>query len=441
MKKAKKTSHTTERPIPAPRMTRREARIAARLSAEQRETREVFLDRMKNAPPRLRLKPVRTRGYYRFAREYPAAVGTDGFRENRPPTQKLSRAGRVLTALLCVAAFCLAFIGAKTAMMISAQPGDTDYLATPADALAAHGIAALRISAEELAYYDAKGLKRMLDARGCNTALFEFKDAAGNIAFPTALARGSAGDAAIETAWETVAELESMNVRTAAYISCFRDSAALAYDDDLAVRDFDDPDDPLYDSSDSMWLDPYLPETAAYLTGLIAEAIDGGFSYVVLDNVCFPFDLGLRTAYFSGADVADQGENSILLDFLAQALSVTGTNQLILLCDVNGIAAGESDRDNRYGGSLLTCGAEVFAVDARVSLQPKDEPDPLGIFAYKDDVPNAFILSACSNAAFAAKTSEYVANPRVLACVERDVSTDALKELLDHTGLNDYIIW
>lgn len=492
MKKNKKPSPTTEQPTPAPRMTRREARIAARLSEEQRETQELFRARMKNAPRRMRLKTVRTKGYYRFAKEYPSDVGADGFRENRPPVKKLSKKGKLLAALLCVVVFCLGFICTRSAMLISLLPGDTDYLTTSTDAFAAHEIAALRFTADDLDYYSANDLKRVLDRYGCNTALFEFKDAAGRLLFPSAVAETDRNDAydedenydsygyydedgyyhdydedeeygyydddgyyhpydeedgengsgaAVDGAWKTVNELEDMGIRTAAYISCFRDSVAAAENGRWAVRDFDEPDEPLYDSSGYLWLDPYQPEVTAYLTGLMQEALNGGFSYIVLDNVSFPYDLGLQTAYFSGADVADRGENSILLDFLSQALDVTGTQQLILLCDVNGIAAEATNRDNRYGGSLLTCGAEVFAVDARVSLQPKDEPDPLGIFAYKDDVPNAFILSACSNAAFAAKTSEYVANPRVLACVERDVSTDALKELLDHTGLNDYIIW
>ena len=441
MKMTKKRAPKTEQPKPAPRMTRREARIAARLSEEQRETREVFRERMKNAPPRVRVRPVRTKGYYRFAKEYPSDVGADGFRENRPPAQRLSKGGRALAALLCLAVFCLGFIATRSAMLISLLPGDTDYLATPADALAAHGIAAMRFTAEELRDYGAGDFRRTLEEAGCNAALFEFKDADGYLAFPTVLARGSAGEGAVETAWETVAALEESGVRTAAYISCFRDSAAPAEEDDWAVRDFDDPDEPLYDSGGGMWLDPYLPETVAYLSGLIREAVDGGFSYVVLDNVCFPCDLGLRTAYFSGADVADRGENSILLDFLAQALDITGTKQLILLCDVNGLAADAMERDNRYGGSLLTCGAEVFAVDARLSLQPEDEPDPLGIFAYRNDVPTAFILSACAAAYTAAKESEYVGDARVLACVERGNDPVALQELLDHTGLNDYIIW
>lgn len=441
MKKKKKRTVPTEQPQPAPRMTRREARIAARLSEEQRETQEVFRQRMKNAPPRSRLRPVRTKGYYRFAKDYPAAAGTDGFRENRPPSQKLSAAAKWLVLLCCAIVFCCAFILTRSAMKISAMPGDADYLATPTDPLAAPGIRARHISAEELAGYSPMELKRLTEASGCNTALFELKDEAGNIVFPTELARGSAGDYTVENAWETVAALEALNVRTAAYICCFRDSAASAYDDKLAVMDFDDPDQPLVDSDGSLWLDPYLPETVEYLTGLMRVALEGGFSYVVLDHVSFPYDLGLRTAYFSGADVADQGENSILLDFLAQALDVTGTGQLILMCDVNGLTADAMARDNRYGGSLLTCGAEQFAVDARLSRQPEDEPDPLGLFAYKDDVPTAFILSVCSEANNAAKSSEYVDRARVMVCVDNDGNTPALRELLDHTGLEDYIIW
>ncbi|MBQ6119093.1 MAG: hypothetical protein IJK98_07655 [Clostridia bacterium] len=441
MKKKNKQKTAAEQTAPAPRMTRREARIAARLSEEQKETREVFRERMKNAPPRMRLKTVRTKGYYRFSREYPGDAGVDGYRTNKPPVRKLSGKGILLASLLCAAVFCLGFIVTRSAMLVSMLPGDADYLATFTDADAVHEIAAMRFTAEDLAYYGPGDLKRMLDEYECNTALFEFKDAAGYIVFPTELAKGAADDRIVENAWETVTGLEEMGVRTAAYISCFRDSAALSEDDGWAVRDFDNPDEPFYDADGAMWLDPYLPDAAAYLTGLMQAALDGGFSYVVLDNVSFPYGLSLTTPYYSGADVADKGDNSILLDFLAQALDVTGTKQLVLMCDVNGIAAEATNRDNRYGGSLLTCGAEVFAVDARIGMLPENEPDPLGIFAYKDDVPTAFILSACSKAADAAKASEYVSNPRVLVCVENDGNAGAMKELLSHTGLNDYIIW
>ena len=439
--KKKHVNKTQPRPS-APRRTRREAQEAARLSAEEKERRALFHERMKNAPPRVRLKTVRTKGYYRFAKEYPSDVGADGYRENRPPARRLSAAGRCLLALLCVAVFCLAFIAVRAAMLVSAAPGETDYLATGSDAVpVVPGLRALRFSAEDLRGGDTQAMKRTLEQYGCNAAVFELKDPDGNVVFPTELALGAAGENVAETAWDTVAALEQADVRTVAYISCFRDSAATAYDTGLAVMDFDDPDEPLRDPADSLWLDPYRPETAAYLTGLISEAIDGGFSYVVLDNVCFPYDLGLKTAYFSAADVADRGENSILLDFLAQALGVSGTGQLIVMCDVNGLASGEMGRDNRYGGSLLHCGAENFAVDARLSLQPADEPDPLGLFAYKDDVPVAFILSACAEAYNAVKQAENMGAARVLACVENDGRPDAMKELLAHTGLNDYIIW
>ena len=441
MKKKNKQKNAAEQTAPAPRMTRREARIAARLSEEQRETREVFRERMKNAPPRMRLKTVRTKGYYRFAKDYPGGVGVDGYRANKPPVRKLSVRGKLLAAALCVAVFCLGFIVTRSAMMVSFLPGDTDYLATVSDASAAPGVAALRFTAEDLGEYGPDDLKRMLDRYGCNTALFEFKDPAGYLSFPTELAGGVADDRVVEDAWDTVTALEGMGVRTAAYISCFRDSAAAEEHYDWAVRDFDAPDEPLYDADGAMWLDPYRPETAAYLTGLMQAALDGGFSYVVLDNVSFPYDLGLTTAYYEGADVADKGDNSILLDFLAQALNVTGTRQLILLCDVNGIAAEATNRDNRYGGSLLTCGAEMFAVDTRISLLPETEPDPLGIFAYRDDVPAAFILTACSEAVAAAKASEYVDDARVMVCVENDGDEEGVKELLSHTGLNDFIIW
>ncbi len=498
----KKRSSATEQPKSAPRMTRREARIAARLSEEQRERRNVFNERMRNAPRRMRVQTVRTKGYYRFAKEYPADRGADGFRENRPPVRRMSKLAKWLTVLACVAAFCVAFIGTRSAMLISAMPGDTDYMATPTDAMALHGIKALRFTAEELADSSAEQLKRKLDAAGCNVALFEYKNEAGQLAFSSTVGETvrddddgfdwfdgydgygyydedgyyqefydeyeeygyydedgdyhlydaydgydeeddgeNDGGEEVTGGWKTVGELEEMGIRTAAYISCFRDSAAASENESWAIRDFDEPDEPLYDSDGYLWLDPYQPEVTAYLTGLMQEALNGGFSYVVLDHVSFPYDLGLRTAYFSGADVADQADNSILLDFLAQALNVTGTKQMILMCDVNGLTADAMARDNRYGGSLLTCGAEVFAVDARLSMQPENEPDPLGLFSYKEDVPNAFILSVCSKAYEAAKDSEYVDDARVMVCVENDGNDAALKELLDHTGLEDFIIW
>ena len=56
-------------------------------------------------------------------------------------------------------------------------------------------------------------------------------------------------------------------------------------------------------------------------------------------------------------------------------------------------------------------------------------------------MPAAFILTACSEAVAATKASEYVDDARVMVCVENDGDEEGVKELLSHTGLNDFIIW
>ena len=420
------------------RSERRKARLAKRKAEETKDSEAVFLERMKSYPSGHSPKTLRTRGYYRFAKDYPTTVDAEGFRENLPPARKLPSGRKFIVFLLCAAVFCITCTGIFVGTALSEKPGDTDFTAVPKEQKY-DGIHAMRITYEEMLTDSPEEIAALLETEGCNTALFEFKDADGYVLFPVGESRGSSSVKTVENAWETVSALEAADIRTAAYISCFRDSAALADGISMAVRDFDNRESALIDNKDSMWLDPYMPEVTSYLKALIQKAVSGGFSYIVLDNVCFPCDLGLKTAYYSSKDIADHGETSVLLDFIAEALGMTGANQLIVMCDAYGFAVGDGIHNDRYGDALITCGAELFAADARLSYQISNVPDPLGIYTKIESMPTVFMLDVCSNALETVKSNEQTSNARVLACVEYD--NGAANDLLAHTGLKDFIIW
>ena len=81
----------------------------------------VFARRLKKAPSRKAPVTLRTRGYYRFTRDFPGSVDEDGLRENRQSKKRTAVRG-VLWALALLAVFCVSFTLSKTAWLVSNVP-------------------------------------------------------------------------------------------------------------------------------------------------------------------------------------------------------------------------------------------------------------------------------------------------------------------------------
>lgn len=440
MKKQNPTLQDADRKKHEENLLKRHKEELARKKAEkEKKNNEYFRKRVRAASSKKAPLTLRTRSYYRFAKEYPNAVDEKGYRENLPPVKKLTPAKKLLVFLLSAAVFCLSFTGVKVGLALSMR--DDPALTEGAGSEdGPDGIRVLHFTYNELRTGSAAVLAQLTEENGCSAALFEFKDEKGYVNFDVGSFLGASADRVVPGAWDTVKGLEEAGIRTFAYISCYKDTVAASARPRWAVTDYDHPSVPLTDSTGSAWLDPFNTEVSEYLNGLIEKACQGGFSYVILDNLGKPDGTGLTTPFYPAVNDTGSKINGAVTAFVRAAFKTAGKSSLVLMSDVYGITAGKEDTESRYGGTLLGTAARQFAVDARLSGAGESSYDPDGLYTYIREMPPVFILDSCLNSLHTVKDLENAAEYSLFVCTEKQNAPD-LSAFAEKTGMRNIIVW
>lgn len=410
---------------------RRRSREQEKRSAEQEQLR-VFVRRTKSASGKKAERTARTRAYYRFAREYPANVDAEGFRENEPPRKKKHAAA--LIALCAVLAFCLAFVLTKTGLLLSreapADAGETEQPPAQASLLGYY-----RFPYDVYAGGDTEAMRETLRANNCGAALFEIKSESGYVNLATesisvAGRRGAEPEA-------TLAALREAGVKTCAYISCFLDPLAAEWEPDMAV--LRDDGGVWADNAGDGWLNPFSVSARAYIARIVEAAADAGFDSVLLDHVCFSADSGTSMAYYPGEANSSLTRNGVLAAFVEEAVEAAGGAEVIVMCRYPAFDPVAAADLPGYGGSLLQTAAGALCADARLSRQQKNCSVGTAHFADPAAMPFVFTLAVGDYAA--GGVADSLSGADVLVCVEND---DALSETLEAvrlSGATGCVIW
>ena len=384
---------------------------------ESGERRAIFERRLKKASARKAPVTLRTRGYYRFTRDFPDNVDESGLRENRSGKKRAVVRG-ILWAIGLIAVFCVSFTLAKTAWMVSNEPPAVTVPAEPEDTQTA-AFRAVHFSREDMETATADSIKKTLADAGAATAVLEVKDAEGYVFVYDAL----------------IKDLRDLNVRTAAYINCFQDSYHTWNTPALAVRSLNENGGVWTDNSGAGWLNPFSAGAREMLLDTVKNAADAGFDYILLDNVCFPADSGSATAYYAGENEYTGTRNLVLRGFISDAVSAAGKAGTILLTRYTALDPDASpDRAPTYG-SLLDTAAGMLAADVRLSRQQKNVTVGEETFADPADIPYAFTLAVGE---FALHNAETV---RVLLCIENGEAAGEALKAADFAGVYGWILW
>lgn len=345
---------------------RREA-IKKAEDAREKESREVFEKKLEKASSKKAPVTSRTRGYYRFSRDFPSNTDENGFRENVPYSRKRRTRTIVFAVLGCILAFVIGFIPTKTAMYISDIPLDTSAPANAEDEEEA-AVRGMFVTYDELKANDSAAIIEKLKKNNLNCAVFEFKTDDGYCIFNTGSFVGSSADRRISTAFDTALAVKEAGYDIYAYISCFKDSCAPSSDYTYAVRSGSAEGGAWLDNSGSSWLNPYSSTAWEYITGIVKAAADGGFTDIILANVCFPTDSGETEAYFDGESTSGKSRNDILRLFVDSAVEAAGEAKVTVMCDLNAV---NSSGDNTQGGTdgcMFGTAADGVCILARSSL-------------------------------------------------------------------------
>ena len=398
-------------------LSRQQKRREQQKKGESGVRRAVFARRLQKASSRKAPVTLRTRGYYRFTRDFPGNVDESGFRENRPSKKRAVLRG-VLWALGLFAVFCLSFTLAKAAWLVSNEPPAVTEPAEPVNTEPA-AFQALHFSRSDPRIASADALLRALNAADAQIAVLEVKDAYGYIYVYDTL----------------IPQLHRMDISAAAYISCFQDSFHTWDTPALSVRTLNEYGGAWTDNSGAGWLNPFSAEARGILLDTVKSAADAGFDYILLDNVCFPADSGSASAYYAGESDYNGTRNQVLTGFISDAVSAAGKAATILLSRFSAFdAEAGADRAPTYG-DLLHTAAGVLAADVRLSGQPKNVTVGEETFADPADLPYAFTLAV---AEFTVKNAP---GSRVVLCMDNDRTAKEAVKAAEYAGVEGWILW
>ncbi len=419
------------------RLRKKKAAAKRERQSLDEQSREIFERKKASASDKKAPYTSRTRGYYRFSRDYPSNVDGNRFRENLRYGEKSLTRHALIAAVCCVLAFCAGFIPARTAMFISALPDEASTAAQTeqSDTLSLRGIL---ITYDEIKSGDTDAIISKLKTNGCDTAVFEFKNDGGYCIFDTGAFIGSSADRRIATAYDTVNAVKAAGYSTAAYISCFLDSCAPVSDYTYAVRSGSAEGGAWRDNSSRCWLNPFSRTARDYVLSVVKAAADGGFSRIILGNVCFPTDSGESEAYFDGEASSDIGRNELLRGFIASAVSSAGEAPVTVMCDLTAL---NSDSDNRAGGtagSLLGTAAGSVCTDARASLASEKTVIGEKTVTGAPSMPYVLVSETARYACENVRNAENAESTKIFLLID---GSEEEKTAVQLGGADGFIIW
>lgn len=395
-----------------------ENRSKEKTGAEMQK-KAVFAKKLLDYPSKQAPKTLRTRGYYRFTRDYPMTVDSDGLRDNSP-TKKRIIVKEILFAFSVLLVFSVSFLIAKTCVQLSSvEPKPTDEFAGDAENVLS---SFLHFSAIDDIFGDIEALKAEIEKYGCTGALIEIKDTDGHIYLKSIDA-------------ETIKALKADGVQTAAYISCFKDSVSPDENNAFRIRKNSYSGEIWTDNSGSGWLNPFSEEARNHILSIVSSASELGFDLIVLDNVCFPSDSGSSTAYYSGESEYIGSRNQLLRGFVGDAVSNAKSAQTVLMLSFSAFDSEAGTERAPYYGNMLDAAAGILCADARISLQQKNVTVGTEKFTDPSELPYAFILSAGEYA------SESAGLRKAFLCFDKTENFLSERDAAVLSGVSGYIIW
>lgn len=411
---------------------RRQEKLKKQEEKREKSLNALFRRRVREASEKKAPKTLRTKAYYRFSRDFPAAVTPDGFRENNPEKEKLSFGKKLAVFLCCAAVFILSFTAVKTAVQLSTKPVPEE--AAPSVSTVGESFLALHITAEELASLSSTEIKAKIIGSGCNKAVFEFKSEYGYVYFDVNSFIGGSADKKIADAWDKINELKAEGISCAAYISCFKDTVAASSLKGMEIKDNDG--NAFLDNNGFSWLNPFSDKSMNYIHETIRKALDGGFDKVILDNICFPSEYSSVTPVI-GDNADDTSKNMMLRRFIDYTIEEFGNNSVIIMSTVSGFSQTGDAPGEKYGGTLMKTYSISHAVDLRINHQDTEIINDSQLFGYINEMPDVFILDAGDEAVKKLRENKEATN--IYAVV--DLTHENAQELLSSVNIQNIIFW
>ena len=418
--------------------SRRTALREQKKSEIEQEKAEIFEKKRLSASDKKAPLTVKTKSFYRFSKDFPNNVDDKGFRENDIISKKRKRIIVCVTVAACILTFCFAFTLSRVGIEISMREPSTNADEIESIEKTA-SFSAYHFTFDELYEGDTEKMTATLKEVGCNTAVFEYKTEHGYVIFPSKTVIGASANKRLSSAVKTVQTLSESGIKTAAYISCFKDTVTAVADLTYAVRQTSFEGGTWRDNSDNGWLNPFSKNTTDYILTLVKEASEAGFDYIFLDNVCFSTDAGNAKAYYTDENTSKYDRNTALQVFITECRKKAKKSEVIVICDISAYNS-KAVSDGKYAGNLLSLGAENLAIDLRLSKQPKTVKIGNNEFSLVKELPYVFVLEASEYVARELTDSGSTASDAFVV-LENSESIGEQTDAVKFSGFTNIIIW
>lgn len=389
MKKSKKTNNTAdfnESDIISRRTRRQKEKIEIERKKTELNRKELFRKRVKNASSQKVPKTSRTKAYYRFSKSYPSEVDREGFRENKAVHDKMTPKSIIVLSLCCIFIFTITFLAVRTGIELSERdiPADETIPVSAPE----KGIDAVKL---QDTFFISDTTDKIREYVASEAVVIDVKNEEGFIHIRDGKYLSPSTAETVESVKEKISELEAAGVKTIAYISCFKDNTK-PYEY-TGMETMTSAGYIFEDSLGAMWLNPFVEITQDFVLSVIKNAADCGFSYILLDNVCFPTEFSVTAPYYQNApDI--KAKNDALISFINKAVTEAGSEKLIINCDITGICSISELPNEKYGGTLLQSDCFSYSLDMRTEKQYEPHLKSSEHFSYIEEMPLAFILDA-----------------------------------------------
>ncbi len=389
MKKTKKTNNPAdynEHDIISRRTKRQQEKIEKERQKTESNRKELFKKRVRNASEQKVPKTSRTKAYYRFSKNYPSVVDHEGFRENSSLKEKMSPKGIFALITAGFAVFILTFFVIQVGIELSERE-----ISTPDNIPASteeKGLTAVKL---QDTFFISDSPQTIRDYIVGDAVVVDIKNEEGFIHIKDGKYTSKASSQTLDNVKEKITELENTGIKTIAYISCFKDNTK-PYEY-TGMETMTSAGYIFEDSAGDMWLNPFLELSQEFILSIIKNAVECGFSYILLDNVCFPSDFSVTAPYYQNTpDI--KSKNDTLITFINKATALAGSEKIILNCDITGICAVSELPNEKYGGTLLSAESISYSLDMRADRQYTSHLKASEYFRYIEEMPLAFILDA-----------------------------------------------
>ncbi len=397
------------------------------------------------------LSPTHTKGYYRFAKDFPSVTDSDGFRDNdlfvNSPAKKASvrRGLLIVFVIFFVVAYCVTML----AFAVSNLPAAGNQVPLPDNFAPSvlNGYNSSHLSGEVLSYDSVESVISEFKTSGIDTVVIDFKDAEGFFYFvPSISVSTEALYRSSENAAKVVKEFKDAGITVFARVACFADDIYCRNNRDHAAHIMTTPESGSYSQVRTMWynsgddshawMNPYSNEVIYYLRTIITDVEDCGVNGIIFDYVSLPAESQRINVLFDGADSAVT-PNAEMADF------VTTINSVYLNCTTGVFVTTEYAASATEKGILPDCvnsGCDFIVVDSRPSSYPNDTVVGTKLFKVPANSPTEFVQQFITEFGKLINDDEELSGKEIIPVISKN-GADEQKAGIEKAGAKSFIIY